>query len=148
MTRRMYTFLAASALIVLTGMPPAATAQSHSASADSSASYGQWKTHFGAQLRTLLESPNTDVQDNGMQLILHYTQRDTDIDLAAAVPALFSIYDHAEYEGRRLLALRAIDAIGTDTHMQRLALRLNNELSSRVRAHTLRTLAARNPNEQ
>ncbi len=144
----MYTLLAALALMLLTGMPPAATAQSHSPSADSSAPYGQWTAQFGAQLQTLLESPNTEVQDNGMQLILHYAQREADIDFTPTISSLFDIYDHADHEGRRLLALRAIDAVGTDLHMERLALRLDNELSGRVRAHTMRTLAARSPNEQ
>jgi hypothetical protein len=147
MIQRIYTLLAVFGLIVLTGAPFSVTAQSHSPSEDSSATYGQWKPHFGTQVRTLLESPNPEVQDNGMQLILHYAQRDADIDFAPAVPALFDVYDHAEHEGRRLLALRAIDAVGTEAHMRRLAQRLDTELSDRVRAHTLRTLASRNPNE-
>lgn len=147
MTRRIYTLLAAFALVVLIGAPGIATAQSHSTSVDSSATYGQWKPGFGMQVRTLLESPHPEVQDNGMKLILHYAQRDADIDFAPAVPALFDVYDHAEHEGRRLLALRAIDAIGTDAHMRRLAQRLDTEVSDRVRAHTLRTLASRNPDE-
>jgi hypothetical protein len=147
MTRRIYTLLAAFALVVLTGSPLAATAQSQAPSVDASSPYGQWKPHFGTQVRTLLESPNPEVQDNGMQLILHYAQRDADIDFALAVPALFDVYNHGEHEGRRLLALRAIDAIGTEAHMRRLAQRLDTEVSDRVRAHTLRTLAAHNPNE-
>lgn len=148
MTRFIYTLLTALALVVLIGSPPVATAQSHTSAVDSAATHGQWKAHFGLQLRTLLESSDPAVQDNGMQLILHYAQRDADIDFTPTIPALFDVYDHAEHEGRRLLALRAIDAVGTDAHMRRLAQRLDTDLPDRVRTHTLRTLAARSPNER
>lgn len=137
MTSRFSLLLLAGTLFF--GAPRSAPAQSPANASDA------WATHFPNQVRTLLESPTPEVQDNGMQLILHYAQRDAAIDFAPAVPALFDVYDHAEHEGRRLLALRAIDAVGTEVHMRRLAQRLDTELSDRVRNHTLRTLAARNP---
>lgn len=100
-----------------------------------------WTEHFGKQIRALLETEDPERQQNAIQHVLLYANRsDVDIDFEAAVPALFEIYENAEDDGLRLMALTALNAIGGEPVMARLAERVSYEKSNRVREHTLRIL--------
>lgn len=102
---------------------------------------GSWTEHFGAQVRLLLESGDAERQEKAMRYVLLFTGRsDVDIDFEPAVPALFEIYEDAEGEGVRLMALSALNAIGGEPVMTRLTEGVRYEQSDRVRQHTLRIL--------
>ena len=100
-----------------------------------------WTEHFGEQLRVLLEAPGAERQTNAMHLILRYArQPGTGINFRPAVRPLFEIYESDAQEGRRLLALSALEAIGSESVLKRLASRVQEESSERVRRHTVRVL--------
>jgi hypothetical protein len=106
----------------------------------------QWTMVLGEQVRMLLESSDTNRQEDAMLLILQYAQRpDLKIDFQPTVPALLRIYESDADEGHRLIALSALDAIGGQPVLGRLAERVRNreEPSERVRRHTLRVLTIR-----
>lgn len=106
----------------------------------------QWAMVLGEQVRMLLESGDTNRQEDAMLLVLQYAQRpDLKIDFQPAVPALLSIYESDADEGHRLIALSALDAIGGEPVLGRLAERVRNreEPSERVKRHTLRVLTVR-----
>lgn len=142
MTIRRYAIvgLAALSLALLPYAPALAQKTIHPAvSAQSS-----WVENFGEQVRTLLETGDAERQEKTMQLVLDYAGRsNVEIDFEPAVPALFDIYEHAETEGLRLLALASLDAIGDEPEFERLAERVRFEQSERVREQTLRVLTAR-----
>jgi hypothetical protein len=106
----------------------------------------QWTMVLGEQVRMLLESSDTNRQEDAMLLILQYAQRpDLKIDFQPTVPALLRIYESDADEGHRLIALSALDAIGGQPVLGRLAerVRTREEPSERVRRHTLRVLTIR-----
>jgi len=106
----------------------------------------QWTTVLGEQVRMLLESGDVNRQEDAMLLILQYAQRpDLKIDFQPAVPALLSIYESDADEGHRLIALSALNAVGSEPVLSRLAERVINreEPSERVKRHTLRVLTVR-----
>lgn len=136
------TSIAASltALLLAVGAVAPASAQSD-ATATASVENAPWTEHFGEQVRQLLETGDPERQEDAMQYVLLYARRsDVDVDFGPAVPALFEIYEDAEKEGLRLLALSALNAIGGEPVMTRLAERVRYERSDRVRHHTLRML--------
>lgn len=114
---------------------------------DEGAQAETWQAHFGAQMRDLLRSGDSARIDAAMQLMMRYKQNsDLTIDFSPAVPVLFDIYeDDEQLEGRRLLALATLEAVGGEATLERLAERVQRgeERSQRVRNQTLRVLAFR-----
>lgn len=100
-----------------------------------------WPAHFGEQLRVLLEAPDVERQTKAMDLILRYARNsELEINFQPVVRPLFTIYERDSHEGRRLLALSALEAIGTESVLERLAAGVQQESSERVRRHTVRVL--------
>lgn len=82
-----------------------------------------------------------------MQLITQYApvtdaEGDPVFNFRALTPALLDIYRHEDDPGRRLLALSALDAIGSRAALRALAEWIPQERSERVRRQTLYVLSA------
>lgn len=106
----------------------------------------QWTKVLGEQVRMLLESGDVERQEDAMLLVVQYAERsDLKIDFQPAVPALLDIYESDADEGHRLIALSALNVLGDEPTLGRLAERVRNraETSDRVRRHTLRVLTVR-----
>ena len=104
----------------------------------------RWAENVGKQARWLLQFPDAERQDRAMMLILRYANRDPElpVDFRPAVSELFKIYESNAKDGRRLLALAALQAIGEPYVLKRLAKQAQNEHSEKVYRQTLRVLAA------
>jgi len=146
MTTRHLLSVAALALLIAVTHPVASTAQSSVPSGEPSVQ-PRWTEGFAEQVNTLLTSGDAKRADSAMMLIMEFARRDDlDINFQPAIPALFEIYEaESMTEGRRLLALSTLDAIGGDPTMKRLAERLRGgaESSDRVEQQTLRILTVR-----
>lgn len=106
----------------------------------------EWTKVLGEQVRMLLELGDINRQEDAMLLVLQYAQRsDLKIDFQPAVPALLAIYESEADEGHRLIALSALNAVGSEPVLGRLAERVRNraETSERVKRQTLRVLTVR-----
>lgn len=148
MTIRTYLVLGLITPLLAFGFAPRAAAQSTPADAEA-ADQPAWTEHFGYQIRQLLKAPNPERQEKAMMLVLQLVRHhDLDIDFEPAVPVLFDIFEGAEEEGMRLLALRVLGAIGDEPALRRLAQRIPEEQSERVRAHTLRLLTVHHQHRQ
>ena len=157
--RALHGLVVAALLTLLSAGAPASNAHAQSATPDVSAAphvsdvsgdtaHGQprWAPFFAEQLQTLLTSGDAGRIDGAMQLIMHYERRgDVAIDFTPVIPALLGIYeDDSVADGRRLLALSTLEAVGGERVMQRLAdrVRRGRERSERVEQQTLRVLTA------
>jgi len=135
-------------LLILCALPIAAEAYAQSTQPDDTVRVQpRWTQSFDQQLQKLLSTDDRERVDKAMQLIMHFERNeDIHIDLTPVIPCLFRIYESESYDdGRRLLALATLEAIGGNLVMQRLAERLRSgrERSKRVEKQTLRVLAAR-----
>lgn len=147
-------------LTLLSAGAPASNAHAQSATPDVSAAphvtdvsgdttHGQprWTLFFAEQVQKLLASGDPERIDSAMQLIMHYERRsDITIDFTPVISALLEIYeDDSVVDGRRLLALSTLEAVGGEWVMRRLAdrMRHGHERSERVERQTLRVLTAR-----
>lgn len=136
------TSIAASlmALLLAVGAVAPASAQPDATATDS-IEKAPWTEHLGEQARVLLETGDPERQEDAVRYVLLYARRsDVNVDFEPAVPALFEIYENAENEGLRLMALSALNAIGGEPVMTRLAEQVRFEQSDRVRHHALRML--------
>lgn len=74
-----------------------------------------WRAHFGEQAAELLGQHGQKVKETAMRnLITVATTGEAGIDLSAALPPLLQIAKRGATEERRLMALQAIQAIGTE----------------------------------
>lgn len=109
---------------------------------DHSAQVGWWKQNLGDQLAASLKSPVPAIQQQALQHVNYFAANaDDEIDLAATVPALSTIYETAEHERMRIMALTALHAIGGETIAQYLRERVQQETSPRIRRLTLAAIA-------
>ncbi|MFB6099037.1 MAG: hypothetical protein ABEK84_08010 [Salinibacter sp.] len=138
------TVLAAVATLLLAGSPVGSAAAQPLSSPDSSVEAASWPQRFGAQVRRILDTGDPERQELALRLVLQYAKRsDLNIDFGPAIPALFEVYERAEQEHLRIMALNALVLVGEKADMARLAHQVRFEQSERVRRHTLRALQAR-----
>jgi hypothetical protein len=98
-----------------------------------------WKQTFDAQMSALLKSDDVAVQDRAMVNIITVASRqDPDVKINRVVAPLLSIFENANAEQRRLLALSALHATNSDAAMRSLIGMLEVEpsdlLQERMRA--------------
>jgi hypothetical protein len=127
-------FIALFVALVFAATP--ALAQNPAAEADQPP---VWKQTFDAQMATLLKSDDAAVQDRAMVNIITMAGRqDPDVRINRTVAPLLSIFENAEAEQRRLLALSALHATNSDAAMRSLVGMLEVEpselLQKRMRA--------------
>lgn len=116
MTRTRSTFLIAAALsVALTVLP--AQAQS------------VWKQAFGHQMAELLESPDADVQETALRLIIEQADRnDPDIVLEPATEGLLDVYTSSPVRAHRQMAVAALSKIDdADAYITLLQEALNEQ---------------------
>jgi len=146
MNRRIYASTLFLVLLLAGLMAAPATAQ-QTAAPEANAPESPWIEHFGEQARLLLETGDAERQEEALQFILTFSQHaEKDINFAPAIPALFDVYESAEDEGLRLLALSALQAVGSEDDFKRLAEHVQFESSDRVRRQALRMLTVRQQN--
>lgn len=101
-----------------------------------------WRTHFGEQAaRTLREGSPAAKEKILRDLIVVANLDQNGIDLSAAVPLLMDVFEESSSEKRRLMALHALGAIGTDHAsefvyrgaIERLSRKMGEEPPGRVR---------------
>lgn len=103
-----------------------------------------WTEGFGEQLRVLLETEDPERQKVAVRFVLQYSgENGPDIDFRPVVPELFRLYEKAEDESLRIMAVNALSAVGGESDMSRLADQLHFEESDRVRQQMVRVLAVR-----
>lgn len=91
-----------------------------------------WRAHFGEQAaRTLREGSPAAKEEMLRDLIVVANLDENGIDLSAALPPLMEIVEQDPSERRRLMALHALGAIGTD-HASEFAYRGAIERLSRT----------------
>jgi len=102
--------------------------------------------HFEAQIDDLLRHDNPDIREDAIMLVLDLAQRDTPgVDLSAAVPGLFAIFEDVRMDDNlRIFALSALHATDSKRgYSYLLSWAQRNEMSSkRLRTQVLHTLKA------
>lgn len=96
-----------------------------------------WVQLFDHQMAQLLESPSEDVQEEAILHIIEHAKYedasgDPVFDFEKAAPKLLHLFETDEKQGRRLLALAGLHAIGDDMIMARLQRSLTEEESEFV----------------
>jgi hypothetical protein len=100
-----------------------------------------WDQDIGMRLVGSLASPDAGVRMSALTETVSYAQfNEGQIDLAATVPVLLSIYRQDPEEPCRLTAVAALHAIGDATAMTLLRAFLPQQTSPRVQLATLMTL--------
>lgn len=103
-----------------------------------------WTEDFGEQVRVLLETGDPERQKVAVRFVLQYSgENGPDIDFRPVVPELFRLYEKAEDESLRIMAVNALSAVGGESAMTRLADQVHYEESDRVRQQMVRALAVR-----
>lgn len=93
----------------------------------------EWWSNLEAQLADNLDSPIDQVRAQSIRHIIFFSANYAEkARFNDAVPALLGIYDYDGNEKFRVLALAAIDAIGSGPAMEYLAQRVEQEESQRV----------------
>jgi len=89
------------------------------------------------QLTSLLESGDPEKQNTAMTIIINFRrQRPEAYDFVDCISPLMQIYRSDQQEGMRLLALAALDAIGTPRAYETLRRSAQTVRSRRVRRQT------------
>lgn len=92
---------------------------------------------LGKQLGSLLESGTLEQQSAAMTIIINLRrQRPDAYDFGACTSPLMQIYRSAQKAEMRLLALAALDAIGTSQAYEALGRAVENVRSRRIRRQT------------
>lgn len=103
-----------------------------------------WTEGFGEQVRVLLETGDPERQKIAVRYILEYSRGNgPDIDFRPVVPELLRLYETADDESLRIMAVNALSAVGGDKVMSQLADRIHFEESDRVRQQMVRVLSVR-----
>lgn len=103
-----------------------------------------WTEGFGEQVHVLLETGDPERQKAAVRFVLEYSKGNgPDIDFRPLVPELFRLYEKAEDESLRIMAVNALSAVGGESAMSRLAEQIHFEESDRVRQQMVRALAVR-----
>ncbi len=93
-----------------------------------------WWQQLEQQIITSLGSPAERIREQALQHVVFFaTQYGDKVDFYEAVPRLLRIYDGGESEARRVMAVAALHAVGTEAAMAGLQVRLRSERSERVR---------------
>lgn len=101
-----------------------------------------WKQHLDKQVDELVESSNPALRAEGMRLVISLASEDeATIDFSETRGALYDVFFNRTYsDEQRILALSALDAIGSDRMTQVLADWVDEASSDRIRRHVLLTL--------
>lgn len=133
-------------LIALAVMAPASFAQSNQPAHDIRV-HPPWTQGFTDQMQMLLTTGDSERMEVAMQLIIQYgKQSKLPINFNPLIPTLFDIFESESMSsGQRLLTLSALEAIGSEVVMERLAERLRSgrEQSEHVKQQTIRVLTVR-----
>ena len=93
----------------------------------------EWWSNLEAQLADNLNSPIDQVRAQSIRHIIFFAANYSEkAEFSDSVPGLLGIYDNDGNEKFRVLALAAIDAIGSGPAMEYLAQRIDQEESERV----------------
>jgi len=80
-----------------------------------------WVTNFGKQLKSSLESDDSQIQAQALQHITYFaTYYEREIDFSDAVPTLVDLYRKDDDANVRLFALVALYAIGDEGGMEKV----------------------------
>lgn len=138
--------------LIVWAVPPAQAQSSNATTGSNAAPLSQkpagWTQQFEQQMVRLLRAPDAERPERAMQLIIHYAQMkdaegDAMFDFSGAVSPLLRTFKHSNDEGRRLLALATLNAIGNEPAMREIARTIRHERSDVVRHRTLHVLSAR-----
>ena len=101
-----------------------------------------WEQHIDKQIDELVESSNPALRAEGMQLVISLALgNETTVDFPETRSALYDVFfDRTYSDEQRILALSALDAIGSDRMTQVLADWVDEASSDRIRRHVLLTL--------
>ncbi len=101
-----------------------------------------WWDNLEQQLTVSLNTSIPEIQDETLQHIIYFASNyKSKLDLYDATPKLMDIYEHDLNPARRTMALIALDAIGSEATMARLAELVENEPAGKIRNITLAVLA-------
>lgn len=130
MLRRTLSVLGLCLLLMLFVAPQQAQAQNPGEK-------GYWKQHAAAQIGTLIRSPNPELREQGMELIIKLQHdRIVSHNFSNLRSQLYSIFfDVRNTDEQRILALSALYATDSDKTTQTLATWVDEESSARVRRH-------------
>lgn len=143
--RRVLLVMSFCTLITLLGTTPYASAQTASAqtastqtaveqSPDEEESGVYWKQNFAAQISTLLQSPQSTLRTQGLELVVRFSNDDMLArKLDALRPQLYVIFfDTRNTDEERIQALAALRAISPEETEEALATWIEREESPRV----------------
>lgn len=119
-----------------------------SAQPTSSADLGPstWETHYGEQAALMLRSDNERKRSRTLQTLIRITAEGRAVDLSAAAPALFEVYENDSSLEHRIMAATALQraagrSTGGDQIMRHLGTLVTEQSSERVQRLTLLMLA-------
>ncbi|GIV59992.1 MAG: hypothetical protein KatS3mg043_1081 [Rhodothermaceae bacterium] len=102
----------------------------------------QWWSNLEAQLTTSLDSPVEQVRDTALRHVIFFATYYGDrVDFTVAAGKILDVYEHERHEGRRMMALSALHAIGSRPAMERLHELVRQEPRGRLHQLTLAVLA-------
>ncbi len=100
-----------------------------------------WEDHILEQVQQSLLDESDEVRVATMQVLLDLHKAYPEQDWNATVPHLIANYKWMDLPAERMMALAALNAIGGDEAMTRLADAVTNEAEPTVRRATLASLA-------
>lgn len=100
-----------------------------------------WWENLEQQLAHSLNSSISEIQDETLQHIIYFASNyKAQANFDDATPKLLDIYENDPNPARRTMALIALDAIGNEATMIRLAELVENEPAGKIRSITLAVL--------
>ncbi|MEM1125904.1 MAG: hypothetical protein AAGI71_04580 [Bacteroidota bacterium] len=125
--KRFVAYLSAFALMLTIGVNTAAAQGPYAEKSDA------WWAQLGDQLTESINSPVEQVKVQTIRHIIFFSANHSDkVNLDGTVPVLLRMYDGSADEKHRVLALAAIDAIGSNSAMEYLAQQVETERSEKV----------------
>lgn len=130
----------ASSLFLMLGILAPLSAQAQKAPYEQYSA--TWWDNLEQQLTLSLNTSIPEIQDKTLQHIIYFASNyKSRLDLFDTTPRLLDIYEHDLNPARRTMALIALDAIGSEATMVRLAELVENEPVGKIRSITLAVLA-------
>lgn len=100
-----------------------------------------WWDNLEQQLTHSINSSIPEIQDESLQHIIYFaSNHKAQVDFTNATPKLLDIYENDSNPARRTMALIALDAIGNEATMLRLAELVEDEPAGKIRSITLAVL--------